>query len=244
MARKRTKPVDIYQGRDPREIPTYGIWEASHLLKIPTNTLRSWIRGRNYPTSSGTGRFEPLIKLPDESLALLSFMNLVEAHVLDAIRYKDRIPLDNVREAIEHLRAKYNSSHPLAEYEFEHDGVDLFTKMDKDVVNVSRRGQLAIGEIISAYLKRISRDAHGSAIALYPYLQRRAEKVEEQKLVLIDPRISFGKAILVGVGVPTSVIADRSDAGETVEELAEDYGCEASEIAQAIQYEKALPKAA
>jgi uncharacterized protein (DUF433 family) len=68
--------------------------------------------------------------------------------------------------------------------------------------------------------------------------------VEEPKLVLIDPRISFGKPILVGVGVPTSVVADRFDAGETTAELADDYGCEEAEIQKAIQYERAHPKAA
>jgi hypothetical protein len=32
MARRQR---DIYGGRDPREVPQYAIWEASHLLKIP-----------------------------------------------------------------------------------------------------------------------------------------------------------------------------------------------------------------
>jgi len=100
-------------------------------------------------------------------------------------------------------------------------------------------------EVVKAYLKRIARDSQGSAIALYPYLTRHPQQVkDEPKLVLIDPRISFGKAILVGVGVPTAVIADRNEAGESIDELAQDYGCEASEIAQAIEYERALPKAA
>jgi len=242
MARK---PIDIYGGRDPREIPTYGVGEASHLLKIPANTLRSWIHGRTYPTARyGTRIFEPLIVLPDPELPLLSFMNLIEAHVLDAVRYKDRLPLDSVREATQHLRDKYGSIHPLAEYEFQHDGVDLFIEKAKDVINVSRRGQLAMRELISAYLRRIARDSKRSAIALYPYLRRHPQQVEEQKLVLIDPRISFGKPILVGVGVPTSVVADRNEAGESVVELARDYACEATEIEKAIAYERSLPKAA
>lgn len=244
MARKQKKTVDIYRGRDPREIPTYGIYESAHALKIPPDTLTSWIRGRNYPTQHGTKRFEPLIKLPDADLPLLSFINLVEAHVLDAIRYKDKIPLVSVRSAITHLREKYDSAHPLVEFEFQHDGVDLFTEMERDIVNVSREGQLAMREIITAYLKRIARDPQGSAIALYPYLKRYPQQVEEKKLVLIDPRISFGKPVLVSVGVPTAVVADRHSAGETVVDLAEDYGCQTSEIEKAIEYERALPKAA
>src|SRR5688500_1600085 len=100
MARKR----DIYRGRDPREIPTYGIWESAHLLKIPPDTLRSWIYGRPYPTKQGgMKKSEPLIMLFDEDLPLLSFLNLVEAHVLDAIRYKHKIPFYKVKNAVERL---------------------------------------------------------------------------------------------------------------------------------------------
>jgi uncharacterized protein (DUF433 family) len=185
-----------------------------------------------------------LIALPDRDLPLLSFINLIEAHVLDAIRYRDKLPLINVRTGIKTLKEKYNSEHPLVEYEFQHDGVDLFTDIEKNIVNVSKGGQFAIREIISASLKRIARDPQGSAIALYPFLKRYPQDVEEQKLVLIDPRISFGKPILVGVGIPTAVIADRFAAGETIAALARDYGCASSEIKKAIDYEKALPKAA
>lgn len=245
-----TNQVDIYGGIDPRAIPTYGIYESAHALKIPVNTLRSWIRGRDYPTGQGKKRFEPLITLPDPELSLLSFINLVEAHVLDAIRYKDRLPLENIRRGIDHLREKYHSEHPLIEYEFQHDGVDLFTEIERevvpesDLVNVTRQGQIALREIVQAHLKRIARDSKGSAIALYPFLKRDPQIVEGPKLVLIDPRISFGKPILVGVGVPTSVVADRHEAGETIAELATDYECEPSEIEAAVDYERSLPKAA
>ena len=243
MARKLSS---IYGGRDPRTIATYGINESAHLLKIPPDTLTSWIHGRNYPTKSGAKRFYPLIALPDPQLTLLSFINLLEAHVLDAIRYKDRIPLKNVRNAIEHLSEKYNSEHPLIEFEFQHDGVDLFIELaSKDIVNVSKQGQLALRDVVTAYLQRIARDAKGAAVALYPYLTRHPKQAEEEpKLVLINPRIGFGKPVLVGVGVPTSVVLDRHNAGETIAELAEDYGCQEAEIQKAIKYERALPKAA
>ncbi len=245
MARRK-KVIDIYRGRDPREIPTYGIWESAFLLKVPTNTLRSWIFGRNYDTERyGERKFQPLIMLPDPNLHLLSFVNLVEAHVLDAIRYKHKIPLPKVREAIKYLRSKYGSKHPLAEYWFQQAGLDLIVEIAGQLENASRHGQLEIREWITAYLKRIERDPAGAAVALYPYLSRHPQQAEDEpKLVLIDPRISFGKAILVGAGVPTAVVADRHKAGETYAELALDYGCEASEIKEAVKYEDALPKAA
>ena len=240
------RSFDIYRGRDPRAIPTYGIWESAHLLKIPPDTLKSWIRGRSYPTERyGKRRFEPLIMLPDENLPLLSFVNLVEAHVLDAIRYKHKIPLYKVRRGIEHLRQKYGSQHPLAEYPFSQIGRDLIAEIAGQLENISQAGQLEMRDIVARYMKRIERDPAGAAVALYPYLTRHPQQIQsEPKVILIDPRISFGKPILVGIGVPTSIVADRKKAGETIADLAKDYGCEASEIEKAIEYERALPKAA
>lgn len=243
MMTRRT--FDIYQGRDPRHIPTYSFVEAAHYLQIPIATLEAWVRGRYYPTKSGRRHFEPVILRPDQDLPLLSFMNLVEAHVLDAIRYRHNVPLKNVRAAISYLREASGSLHPLAEYWFQLTGVELIVDEGGLLVNATRQGQIEMKAIIRAYLQRVSRDPQGAAESLYPYLSRHPDDVEEQpKLVLINPRISFGKPILVGVGVPTAVIADRINAGETVAELARDYECKASEIQEAIRYERANQKAA
>ena len=69
---------------DLREMPAYGINEAAHYLGIPKATLRSWVLGRPYLTATGRRFFKPIIDLPDREQRLLSFVNLVEAHVLDA----------------------------------------------------------------------------------------------------------------------------------------------------------------
>jgi len=243
MARRK---FDIYQGRDPREIPTYSLVEAAHYLQIPQATLDSWIRGRYYPTKGGPkGYSEPIIVRPDQDLPLLSFTNLVEAHVLDAIRYFHHVPLKNVRSAVSYLRRASGSPHPLADHWFQLRGAELITKTEGLLVNATRQGQIEMEAVIRAYLQRVARDPKGAAESLYPYLTRHPRNVEDQpKLVLIDPRISFGKPILVGVGVPTAVVADRYCAGETVNALARDYGCKASEIEDAIRYEGAESKAA
>ncbi len=239
------KRSDIYGGRDPRDIPTYSFYETSRWLQIPLPTLRSWTRGRYYNTTSGKKRFEPIIHLPDENLPLLSFTNLIEAHVLDALRYQHKVPLENIRRAVSYLRKDSGSAHPLAHRYFLLKGVDLLVEEGDLIVNATKQGQLTLKGIIEAYLKRVNRDPQGSARSLYPYLHRHPKDLDnEPKVVLIDPRISFGKPILVGVGVPTAVVANRRAAGESVVELAQDYGCEASEIEKAIQYERGLQKAA
>jgi len=220
---------------DLREMPAYGINEAAHYLGIPKATLRSWVLGRPYLTATGRRFFKPIIDLPDREQRLLSFVNLVEAHVLDAIRRAHGVALWRVRKALEYLKKELASKHPLAEQEFVTDRVDLFVEMFGQLVNISREGQLVIKDLIKAHLKRVDRDTSGLPIRLYPFTRER--KPDEPKIIVIDPQISFGRLVLAGTGIATTIIAQRYKAGESIEELAEDYGRSRSEIEEAIRCE-------
>jgi uncharacterized protein (DUF433 family) len=88
---------------------------------------------------------------------------------------------------------------------------------------------------MEAYLRRIERDHAGLAARLYPFTRKRSP--DEPKAIVIDPRISFGRPILAGSGVPTAIVAERYKAGESIDELAEDYGRERLDIEEAIRCE-------
>ena len=221
--------------RDLRSLPAYGVSEAAHYLSIPNATLRSWVLGRHYPTGTGRRYFRPIIELPDKDQRLLSFVNLVEAHVLDAIRRAHGVTLGRVRKSIDYLKKQLGSSHPLAEQKFVTDKVDLFVEMFGQLVNISQEGQVAMKELIEAHLRRIERDTSGLPIRLYPFTRER--KPDEPKIIVIDPNISFGRPVLAGTGIATTIIAQRYKAGESIEELAEDYGRSRSEIEEAIRCE-------
>lgn len=218
-----------------RDIPAYGLSEASHYLGIPKATLRSWVLGRHYPIEAGKQFFRPIIELPDKEKPLLSFVNLVESHVLEAIRQRHGIKFWRVRGVVEYIERHLDSRHPLAEQRFVTDGVDLFVEQFGKLVNISREGQLAIKELIQTYLRRIERDSAGFPIRLYPFTRER--KPDEPKTIVIDPYISFGRPVLAGTGIATTIIAQRYKAGESIEELAEDYGRPTSDIQEAIRCE-------
>lgn len=57
-------------------------------------------------------------------------------------------------------------------------------------------------------------------------------------LILIDPKIGFGRPVLIGKAIRTATIANRFDAGESVSDLATDYGLTTPEIEEAIRYER------
>lgn len=221
--------------RAPRELPAYGIREAAHYLRIPESTLRSWILGRYYPTGAGKKFFEPLIRTPHPNRPVLSFVNLVEVHVLDAIRRQHEISLGNIRRALDYLARHFRSKHPLANHHFETDGIDLFIERYGRLINISQAGQLALRSLLQAHLRRIERDTAGLPIRLYPFTRKRDP--EEPKFVVIDPYVCFGRPVLVGTGIPTDVIAERYKAGESIDELAKDYGRSRLEIEEAIRCE-------
>jgi len=218
-----------------RDIPAYGLSEASHYLGIPKATLRSWVLGRHYPIETGKQFFRPIIELPDKEKPLLSFVNLVESHVLEAIRQRHGIKFWRVRGAVEYIERHLDSRHPLVEQRFVTDGADLFVEQFGRLVNISREGQLAIKELIQTYLRRIERDSAGFPIRLYPFTRER--KPDEPKTIVIDPYISFGRPVLAGTGIATTIIAQRYKAGESIEELVEDYGRPTSDIQEAIRCE-------
>ena len=173
-----------YDAVDLRYLASYGVAETSHYLLIPQATVRSWVVGRPYPTKRGKKYFKPVIDLPDAESRSLSFINLIEVHVLDAIRREHAVPLDKIRIAIDYLRNEFGSEHPLADESFATDGLNLFVEKYGLLINVTRSGQLAIKALLEAHLRRIERDKKGVAVRLYPFTRKRSP--DEPKAVVID----------------------------------------------------------
>jgi uncharacterized protein (DUF433 family) len=57
--------------------------------------------------------------------------------------------------------------------------------------------------------------------------------------IAIDPRVSFGRPVVISQGISTAAIVGRIDAGETVDDVAADYGLSTTEVEHAIVYERA-----
>ena len=91
--------------------------------------------------------------------------------------------------------------------------------------------------MFAVHLKRSERADVTFPIRLYPFIASSGETPE--KPIAIDPAIAFGRPIVVRAGVTTQAIADRIDAGEAVDEIANDYGLAATDIEQAVLYERA-----
>jgi uncharacterized protein (DUF433 family) len=234
MRRARITAKQLHEFNDPREMPAYGIREAAHYLQIPAATLKSWVLGRSYETKRfGTQRFEPVLLLPDVSLPLLSFYNLAEAHVLSVFRKDYGIELQNIRTAMDFVASRFGHVHPLIDQEFATDGVTLFIEHLGKTLDASAGGQIVLN--FYTYLKRLDR-VNDVVARLWPFTRSTTDE-ESPRSVFIDPRISFGRPSLIKCNVPTVEIAARYKAGDSIQLLAEDYGCDQLDIEEGLRCE-------
>lgn len=215
--------------------PIYPLGVVARYVRVPTITVRSWVVGRTYPTSTGKRLWEPLIEPADGVGDFLSFTNLTEIHVLSSLRRFHDIPMPKVRQAISDLRNVHGDRHPLANKRMRTDGMDLFLDEVRTLVKLDGTGQLAIRQVMVSYLKRIVHEGQ-HAVRLYPWIDEPDDAAP--RLIAIDPRVAFGRPFLAGSGTPTAAVIDRFSAGETIAELAEDLSETSEGIEQAINLEQ------
>ena len=91
-------------------------------------------------------------------------------------------------------------------------------------------------EVIRDRLERVRRDPRGvpEKIVLFPARRGKPGSAD----VVIDPKLSFGRPVLDRFGVRTAILAERFDAGEDIDALAEEYSAPTEAIQNAIRCER------
>jgi uncharacterized protein (DUF433 family) len=222
---------------DLRNQSAYSIAEGARFLKVPAATLRTWTLGRAYPVSAGEGQFQPLIRPASARPPILSFWNLIEAHVLRALRTDQGVALREVRQAIRYAEKELQIDRLLLSPELRSRAGELFLERYGELINLSRSGQIAMRHVLEAHLVRIEWSADQFPIRLHPFLSR--EIPDSAMPVVIDPAVQFGRPIITGHGISTAAIVARVDAGEQPGEIAADYGMTVDDVEQAVLYERA-----
>ena len=228
-ANERNQNVDL------RNHPAYTLAEASRYLKLPAATLRSWVVGRPYPKADGVGHSRPLIHPPKKQPLLLAFWNLIEAHVLRSLRTEHGVSIKAVRDALNYAERTEKIDRLLLRKDLRTNAGKLFLEKYGELIDLSASGQLAMRKLFEEHLKRVDWDEWQFPVRLYPFVSGDSD----QRPIAIDPKIAFGRPVVLRAGVSTGVIVDRIDAGESVSDLADDYGLSAEEVEQAVLYERA-----
>ena len=222
---------------DAREQGAYTLAEAARYVRVAPATLRSWTLGRGYATAGGARRFRPLIHPPSQRESILSFNNLIEAHVLRSLRTDHGVPLHAVRQALQYAEHALKIDRLLLRGDLLTDAGQLFLDRYGELLNLSASGQLAMRRLFQEHLKRVDWDKWQFPVRLFPFVT--TERTVADRPIAIDANVAFGRPIVLKAGVATRAIVDRIDAGESVEDLAADYGLTGGEVEEAVLYERA-----
>jgi uncharacterized protein (DUF433 family) len=222
---------------DERNAPAYPVAEAAHYLRLPAATLRSWTFGRAYPTTGGGGRFRPLIRPASGKPPLLSFSNLIEAHVLRALRTDHGVSIPALRKALRYAERELGIERLLLRPELRTEAGKVFLERYGNLIDLSNAGQIAMRCMLEEHLKRVEWDRASFPVQLYPFMPDGAET--DGRSIVIDFRIGFGRPVIAGKSISTRAIAERIDAGEAADEVAADYDLPLAAIEQAAVYERA-----
>ena len=229
----RDASAHLYGGKDPRDLPRYTYPEAARATGVPATTIAAWVRGQGYARKHDRGFFRPVIDRPAEGR--LSFLNLIEVHVLRGLRTKHAVKLDHVRQAAAIAEKKYKIDKLLLSEQLRFDAGGLFLQRYGELLQLTPAEQYTLKDVLGACLDRVEWK-NGLPRDFFP-----VERLTPsgRKLILLSPFISFGRPIIKRLGVTTQAIADRINAGEPEQSIIADYGLEQAELKEALAYESA-----
>jgi uncharacterized protein (DUF433 family) len=210
--------------------PLYTLTEAARIVGVPANTLHHWARGYTYKGIDGEQHWSPALVTTARvgRGEAVPFVGLGEAYVLRAFTAAG-VPMQRIRPALARLEAEFGPRAVLTSQRLKTDGAEVlweYRDQDEngDVVDnlvVVRRSQPVFREVVEQYLKTITyRDGRIALIRLPPF---RPE-------VVVDPHRNFGAPTLASRGIHVADIRDRIDAGEPLDQLADDYRISLSDV--------------
>ena len=221
-------------------VPLYSLADAARHIDVPRTTFDTWVRGYERQRDTGpTTLGDPIVTAvrARRGEPRIPFVGLAEGFVLASFRAAG-VPLQRIRPAVEALERELGIEHALASEQLYTDGAEVLynfasTHDDQpegravmDLV-APRSGQRVFVPVVERYLKRITFDAgYAGTLALPQY--GRAE-------VIVDPRRSFGLPIFAAGAARVEVVLGRFKAGESVENLSEEFGVPEDDLIDAIR---------
>jgi hypothetical protein len=215
--------------------PRYTIPEAAEFIARPSSTVRRWTIGNVRKHKGQQHRDEPLILIDGvagEAIAL-SFLNLLELRFLAA--YRQRVPLQSIRRALDFAGSELGVERPLLALEFKTHGKSLFLRFvaegeDAYLMNASRRGQLAWPIALDEFIESIDYEDH-TAHRWWP--------LGRTEPIIVDTLFNGGRPSTALSGVRTNAIAvQREKEGLRVADIAHDVGATEDEVHAALRFER------
>ena len=204
--------------------PAYRVRDAARYAGIPTRTVGYWHRCALKRPAALPGR---------EAGRPLSYYELIEVAFVATFR-KLGLSLQKIRTARTYAARALNSEYPFAQHAWKTEGFHLMLEMREleesakvgKLVAADLNGQVGWEKVVA---ERFEQFDYQHDIALVWHLANRNVPVS------IDPRVSFGVPAVHGV--PTWILKGRWDAGETVQDIQNDYGLAGDDVRHGLRFE-------
>lgn len=217
----------------------YPTKEAARLLRVPESTLRWWLEGR-----SARGKFfPPILRDAPTGTGLVTWGEFVEAGYLRAYRTKN-VPFRELRDFIDLLRQNMQIPYPLAhEKPFISASRKLVVRLQTEaklpdsfgLAIEAVSGQYLLGSASTSFLEQVyfSAEGVGPAVRFYPQ--------GKDSPVVIDSARAFGSPSINGIR--TDALVELIDAGEPLNQVAEDFDLPVKLVKAAAAFEWSLTAA-
>ncbi len=207
-------------------LPAYSLAEAARYARISARTAGRWQLGMPARAS--------VLSLRERGESL-SYLELVELAVVAAFRTAG-VSLERIQRSREFFAQRFREEFPFAHRRLLSEGAHVLM----DLRHVQPDAELGKLVVADASGQLVWRDLIGARLKEFEYendLALRWHVAGLHSPVIIDPRLSFGAPTVRGIA--TWAVKGRYEAGESVEEIAEDFGLAPDEVREAITFEPA-----
>jgi uncharacterized protein (DUF433 family) len=205
--------------------------EAARLLRVSQNTLNYWLEGGEYRGR----RYRPVIREQAHgSRAPVTWAEFVEAGLLREYRRTHGVALAELRAFIDKMRHEFGVPYPLADKRPYVSGKELLaevqdaTGLDAEFCLVAFvRGQYVLTPAADSFYKRVTWEGDLAA-AWRPH-------DDPHSPVIMRPGSRAGRPAVKGIS--TEILWEHSEAGETADDIAAEFGLSDDDVRWALAYE-------
>lgn len=214
---------------NPWQRGVYTIPDASLILKLPADRLRSWVTGRldaetrRFPagelTSKGEGREKHL-----------SFLALIELYTIDRLR-KNGLSLGTMKKVREELSQRFGTEFPFAIEGLMISGRTVLKELGNDaLLELGTNGQTAFTKLVTPFCEKLDFSAATKFASRYFPLGK-------DKPIVVDPKHAFGKPTIKGTNLTTEAICSLLRGGDAVEDVAGAFQISMDDVIAARDFE-------
>jgi len=232
-----------------REIPGFGLdspayptAEAGRFVGLAPGRVRRWLQGYEftYETKASPrfhrSRKKPVVVAESRPAArYASFLDLIDLLLVREFLQLG-VSLQKIRRAFDEVRQRRNITH-LAYETFFTLGKRIyleFQDLDGAMIELMTGGQMAFPSMIAQLGRQIEFDPNTKmAVRWYP--------LHPDRLVVIDPFVSFGHPTISGRRITTSTVVDLFFAeGQQLDPVCDWMGVSPAEVTAAVRFENML----